>query len=226
MSPRLRLPLLLALLLPVSGPATPARAAGTAAAIAKPDSVVVLETVEGRVVIRLASREAPKTVANFRSLVARGFYDSTYFHRVIPGFMIQGGDPNSRDADPFNDGQGGPGWTVPAEIGLPHVRGAVAMARMPDAVNPAKDSNGSQFFICLADRPDLDRGGYTVFGRVISGMSTVDRIAALANTPGIARTISGPNPQQLALIRHARLEPAPKPAARRAAKTVRPATPK
>ena len=194
---------------------SPAAGAGSPRpAPAAPDSVVVLDTAEGRVVIRLATREAPKTAANFRSLVARGFYDGTYFHRVVPGFMIQGGDPNSRDADPFNDGQGGPGWTVPAEIGLPHVRGAVATARMPDAVNPAKDSNGSQFFVCVADRPDLDRGGYTVFGQVIGGMETVDRIVALANKPGIARMQSGPNPQQFALIKRAGLEPAPRPVRR------------
>ncbi len=179
-------------------------------AAASPDSLVVLDTARGRIVIRLASREAPRTCANFRRLVATGFYDSTCFHRVVPGFMIQGGDPNTRDDNPFNDGRGGPGYVVPAEIGLKHLRGAVAMARLPDAVNPAKDSNGSQFFICLADRPDLDRGGYTVFGRVVSGMDTVDRIAALADTPGIARLVSGPDPGKLALVRRARLESAPK----------------
>lgn len=198
-------------LLAAGGPA-PAAASAARPSAPAPDSVVVLETAEGRIVIRLATKEAPRTAANFRRLVATGFYDGTCFHRVIPGFMIQGGDPLSRDADPFNDGLGGPGYTLPAEIGLPHVRGAVAMARMPDAVNPAKESNGSQFFVCVADRPDLDRGGYTVFGRVISGMEAADRIAALANTPGIARNQNGPNPQQLALVKRARLEPAPKPA--------------
>lgn len=174
------------------------------------DSVVVLDTAQGRIVIRLAAREAPAHAANFRRLVARGFYDGTCFHRVVPGFVIQGGDPNSRDADAFNDGQGGPGWTLPAEIGLPHVRGAVAAARMPDSVNPSRASNGSQFYICVADRPDLDRGGYTVFGRVIAGMDVVDRIVALAERKDIARLATGANPQQLALVRHASLEPAPR----------------
>ena len=201
----------------------PASAAAPRLAPAAADSVVVLDTAEGRIVIRLATREAPRTTANFRQLVAKGFYDGTYFHRVIPGFMIQGGDPNSRDADPFNDGQGGPGWTVPAEIGLPHVRGAVATARMPDAVNPARESNGSQFFICVADRPDLDRGGYTVFGRVIAGMDAVDRLVALANKPGIARTMSGPDPQQFALVKRAWLEPAPRRPAKPAARLAKPA---
>ncbi len=212
---------LLALL--ASGAPAPAAASAARPSAPAADSVVVLETAEGRMLIRLATKEAPRTTANFRRLVATGFYDGTCFHRVIPGFMIQGGDPLSRDADPFNDGLGGPGYTLPAEIGLPHVRGAVAMARMPDAVNPAKESNGSQFFVCVADRPDLDRGGYTVFGRVISGMEVADRIAALANTPGIARNQNGPNPQQLALVKRARLEPAPKPAVKKPA--AKPAAP-
>lgn len=213
--PSRRAPLVLPCLLFAVLAVAPARAATPAASRVPPaaatDSVVVLDTAQGRVVIRLATREAPGTAANFRRLVAQGFYDSTCFHRVVPGFMIQGGDPNSRDRDAFNDGQGGPGWTVPAEIGLPHVRGAVAAARLPDAVNPAKASNGSQFFICLADRPDLDRGGYTVFGHVVSGMEAVDRIAALADRKDIARLASGPNPQKLALVRRAWLEPAPRP---------------
>lgn len=215
---------LLALL--AAGAPVPAAASAARPSSPAADSVVVLETAEGRMVIRLATKEAPRTAANFRRLVATGFYDGTCFHRVIPGFMIQGGDPLSRDANPFNDGLGGPGYTLPAEIALPHVRGAVAMARMPDAVNPAKESNGSQFFVCVADRPDLDRGGYTVFGRVISGMEVADRIAALANTPGIARNQNGPNPQQLALVKRALLEPAPKPAAKKpGAKPAAPAGP-
>jgi cyclophilin family peptidyl-prolyl cis-trans isomerase len=192
----------------VSAAGSPAPSGTPRPAAVNGPAVAILETAAGRIVISLAETQAPKTCANFRKLVAQGFYDSTYFHRVIPGFMIQGGDPNTRDEDPFNDGEGGPGWTVPAEIGLPHLRGAVASARLPDAVNPARASSGSQFFICVADRPDLDRGGYTVFGRVISGMDAVDRLVALANTPGIARLASGPNPQKLALVKRAWLESA------------------
>jgi cyclophilin family peptidyl-prolyl cis-trans isomerase len=201
--------LLAAVLATVAPPARGATAPVPAPATAAGDTstAVVLETARGRIVIRLADGAAPRTCANFRRLVAQGFYDSTCFHRVIAGFMIQGGDPNSRDADPFNDGEGGPGWTVPAEIGLPHLRGSVAMARLPDAVNRERASNGSQFFICVADRPDLDRGGYTVFGQVVSGLETVDAIVALGAIPGIARTQSGPNPERLALVRRARLEP-------------------
>ena len=169
---------------------------------------VVLETVLGNIVIKLADADAPKTAANFRKLVAEKFYDGTCFHRVIPGFMIQGGDPNSRDADPSNDGIGGPGYTVPAEIKLKHLRGSVATARQGDQVNPKRDSSGSQFFIDLAPQPSLDAGGYTVFGEVISGMETVDKIAALANEPGVASAGGGgANPQKKALIKRAYLEP-------------------
>lgn len=170
--------------------------------------VAVLETTQGRIVIELLPASAPKTVANFEKLVRRHFYDGTCFHRVIPGFMIQGGDPNSRDANPFNDGQGGPGYTVPAEIHLQHERGSVATARLPDAINPTKASSGSQFFIDLAPQPSLDKGGYTVFGRVIAGMDAVDRIAALASHPDIARVNNSANPGKLAEIKRAWLEPA------------------
>src|SRR5439155_16785979 len=128
-------------------------------------------------------KDAPKTAANFRKLVTSGFYNGTYFHRVIPAFMIQGGDPNTKDADPGNDGQGGPGYTVPAEIKLKHLRGSVATARTSDAVNPERASSGSQFFIDLAPQPSLDAGGYTVFGEVIQGMDVVDLIAGMANLP-------------------------------------------
>ncbi len=141
--------------------------------------VAVIETNMGNIVIRFYDQDAPKTVANFKKLARAGFYDGTTFHRVIPGFVIQGGDPNSKDSDRSNDGQGGPGYTIAAEITRPHVRGAVAMARLPDNVNPKRESSGSQFFIDLTDLPSLDRGGYTVFGEVIEGMDVVDKIAAV-----------------------------------------------
>jgi cyclophilin family peptidyl-prolyl cis-trans isomerase len=169
--------------------------------------VAVLETVLGTIVIKFADQDAPKTVANFKKLVKQGFYDGTCFHRVIPGFMIQGGDPNSKDADPGNDGIGGPGYTVPAEIKLKHVRGAVATARQGDQVNPARASSGSQFFIDVAAQPSLDQGGYTVFGQVIQGMSVVDRIVALGGDPATPRGPAGPNPGKKAQVRKATLEP-------------------
>src|SRR5262245_61696076 len=112
-----------------------------------PHPRVLLQTVCGNIVIELHPEDAPQTVANFLKLVKQGFYAGLTFHRVVPGFVIQGGDPNSRDANPFNDGQGGPGYTVPAEIKAKHVKGAVAMARQPDVTNPTRASNGSQFYI-------------------------------------------------------------------------------
>ena len=166
-----------------------AKPAGKIAAAPQASSgpqVVVLETVQGNIVIKLADRDAPKTTANFKKLVRQKFYDGTYFHRVIPGFMIQGGDPNSKDTDAGNDGIGGPGYTVDAEIKLPHVRGAVATARTGDQVNPAKASSGSQFFIDVAPQPSLDAGGYTVFGQVISGIGAAHR---RINRPDERRTI-------------------------------------
>ncbi len=187
-------------------------------------AAVVLQTAEGDIVLRLFPADAPKTVANFVKLVNEGFYDGLTFHRVVPGFVIQGGDPNSRDDNPFNDGQGGPDHKVPAEFKRKHVRGAVAMARMPDVVNPKRESNGSQFYIALRDLPSLD-GGYTVFGEVVSGWDTIHRIVALAERTDIARTGDNANPGKLALIKHARLVPSGKRAAASDAATPKPASP-
>ncbi|KAB2879079.1 peptidylprolyl isomerase [bacterium] len=109
--------------------------------------VAVLETQFGKIILQLYDADAPKHTANFRKLIREKFYDSTTFHRVIPNFMIQGGDPNSKDNDPNNDGIGGPGYTTPAEIKRIHKRGALAAARQGDQVNPQKASSGSQFYI-------------------------------------------------------------------------------
>jgi len=128
----------------------------------------------GTIRFELLADKAPKTVENFEKLATSGFYDGTTFHRVIPGFMIQGGDPNTKNRDPRDDGLGGPGYTIAAEFNdTSHVRGVVSMAR---AVSP--DSAGSQFFIVVADSPHLD-GQYTAFGRVIDGMDVVDKIVAV-----------------------------------------------
>lgn len=139
----------------------------------------------GDIYIRMHN-ETPKHKENFLQLVKEGFYDNTTFHRIIDGFMIQGGDPNSKDDDPTNDGQGGPGYTIPAEINpaLTHQYGAVAAARMPDQVNPEKRSSGSQFFIVEnpAGTRHLD-GGYTVFGQVVEGMEVVEKIAIQPKGP-------------------------------------------
>jgi len=138
--------------------------------------VGVIETNMGTIVIEFYDKDAPQHVANFKKLANSGFYDSTTFHRVVPGFVIQGGDPLSKDDDRSNDGTGGPGYTIPAEIKAKHIRGAVAAARLGDQVNPQKRSSGSQFYICLKDLPFLD-GNYTVFGKVIEGIEVVDKIA-------------------------------------------------
>lgn len=131
----------------------------------------VIETKFGSIEIRFFPDVAPNHVNNFIELAKKGFYDNTIFHRVIPGFMIQGGDSNSKEADKSRHGTGGPGYTVKAEFNSkPHKRGAISMARAADP-----DSAGSQFFICVADSNFLDRQ-YTLFGEVISGIEVADKI--------------------------------------------------
>lgn len=130
----------------------------------------VIETKFGNIELRFFPDVAPNHVNNFIELAKKGFYDGATFHRVIPGFMIQGGDPNSKDSDRSKHGMGGPGYMIKAEFNeKPHKRGTLSMAR---AANP--DSAGSQFFICVADAPFLDRQ-YTVFGEVTSGMDVADK---------------------------------------------------
>jgi len=142
------------------------------------DTVAVIETKFGKIVLEFFQADAPKTSANFAKLAKEGFYDGTTFHRVIPGFMIQGGDPLSKTADRSRHGTGGPGYTVPAEIKQKHARGTVATARLGDQVNPRKESSGSQFFINVNDNSFLN-GEYTVFGKVIKGMEVCDQIVAV-----------------------------------------------
>jgi len=140
---------------------------------------VVMVTNMGEIEIELNAEHAPKHAENFVKLVNDGFYTGTLFHRVVPGMIIQGGDPLSKDTDPTNDGTGGPGYTLGAEIKLPHKRGSIASARLGDQVNPKKESSGSQFYICVRELPQLDKLGYTVFGNVVRGMETVDKIGKL-----------------------------------------------
>jgi len=140
--------------------------------------LVVIETSMGNITVQLADDKAPKHASNFRKLAKEGFYAGTTFHRVIPDFMIQGGDPNSKDNDRLNDGLGGPGYTIDAEIGLLHDRGVIAAARQGDQINPERRSNGSQFYITVAPAHYLD-GQYSVFGKVVKGMDVVDKIAAV-----------------------------------------------
>ena len=125
----------------------------------------------GDIVLHFYHDVAPGHVKNFVDLARKGFYNGTTFHRVIPGFMIQGGDPNSKNADRNMHGMGGPGYKVKAEFNSrPHKRGILSMARSNDP-----DSAGSQFFICVADANFLD-WKYTVFGEVVSGMDVADKV--------------------------------------------------
>ncbi|WP_340019469.1 peptidylprolyl isomerase [Paenibacillus sp. FSL H3-0457] len=165
------------LLIVISGcgrPATSAEQAPVPAAPEGPNPVATIEMQDGqKIVIELYPEIAPNTVYNFISLANKGFYDGLIFHRVIPGFMIQGGDPDG-------NGSGGPGYTIKGEFTsnghknhLNHTRGIISMARKSDNL----DSAGSQFFIMLADADYLDNS-YATFGKVTEGMEVVDGIAA------------------------------------------------
>jgi peptidyl-prolyl cis-trans isomerase B (cyclophilin B) len=135
------------------------------------ETTAIIETKFGNMELRFFPDVAPNHVNNFIELAKKGFYDGTLFHRVIPNFMIQGGDPSSKETDRSKHGSGGPGYTVKAEFNnRPHKRGTLSMAR---AAHP--DSAGSQFFICVADAPSLNQR-YTVFGEVSSGMEVADKI--------------------------------------------------
>ena len=172
---------------------------------------VKIETVHGEMIAELYN-ETPTHRDNFIKLVEKGFYDGALFHRVIPNFMIQGGDPVSKEANPSQQiGNGGPGYTLPAEFNpnLIHKKGALAAARMGDAVNPKKESSGSQFYIVEGQVYDAQKmamieqrmgvklsdiqkkayssiggtphldGGYTVFGEVIKGLEVITKISNL-----------------------------------------------
>lgn len=135
---------------------------------------VTVETKFGKIVFKLLPDLAPETVRSFEKLSKSGFYDGTLFHRVIPGFMIQGGDPNTKSPDKSKWGSGGPGYMLKAEFNSKsHLRGIVSMAR---AIDP--DSAGSQFFIVTTDSTFLDRQ-YTAFGEVIEGIEVTDKIVNL-----------------------------------------------
>jgi peptidyl-prolyl cis-trans isomerase B (cyclophilin B) len=152
-------------------PETKAAAPDTAKPVAK--EVAVIKTSEGEMVLEFYPDVAPNHVENFKKLANKGYYDGQCFHRVIKGFMIQGGDPNTKDESKKDQwGQGGPGYTIKAEFNQkPHVRGTLSMARTPDP-----NSAGSQFFICHGSPSFLD-GQYTVFGQLIKGDAVLEKIA-------------------------------------------------
>lgn len=152
-------------------PGLPATAAPGAKIPKDGDDIAILNTDQGRIVVKFFPQVAPNHVKNFLYLAGKGFYDGTRFHRVIPGFMIQGGDPNSKGADESKYGQGGPSWTVPHEFSdIPHTPGILSMARTNDP-----DGAGSQFFIIHGTSSFLDHQ-YSVFGQVIEGLNVVDKI--------------------------------------------------
>jgi peptidyl-prolyl cis-trans isomerase B (cyclophilin B) len=138
----------------------------------------VIETKFGQIELKFFPDVAPGHVNNFIDLAKKGFYDGTIFHRVIPGFMIQGGDPESKNENKARHGIGGPGYQIKAEFNdKPHKRGILSMAR---STNP--DSAGSQFFIVVKDSNFLDRQ-YTVFGEVVSGIEVADKIVSQPRDP-------------------------------------------
>lgn len=162
--------LIFVLLMPLQGAASQ----GAKKVEEKKSSGAIIETKYGEIKIKFFPEVAPGHVNNFIKLAKEGFYDGTIFHRVIPGFMIQGGDPNTKGANQATYGMGGPGYTIRAEFNeKSHKKGVLSMARSSDP-----DSAGSQFFIVVKDSPFLDRQ-YTVFGEVVSGMEAADKIVNL-----------------------------------------------
>ena len=143
-----------------------------------PNEVAVIKTTEGDMVLQFWTDAAPNTIENFKKLARQGFYDGTIFHRIVKGFMIQGGDPNSKDpAKESSYGQGGPGYNVNAEFNdHSHDRGVISMARSSDP-----NSAGSQFFICLAPVHRLDHQ-YTTFGKLIKGQDVLEKIGDIEVT--------------------------------------------
>ena len=131
-----------------------------------------------RVVVGLYDSAAPLHAENFKELVRTRYYKGMQFHRAFPGTLVQTGDPYSRRGPGIRTGTGGPGWTIPAEIRLPHKKGSVAAARLDNKINPARVSNGSQFYVTLKSIPDLN-GQYTVFGRVLEGLEHLEEISRL-----------------------------------------------
>jgi peptidyl-prolyl cis-trans isomerase B (cyclophilin B) len=160
-------------------PAAPANAPAAVKPAADKNEVAVIKTTEGDMVIAFWTDAAPKTIANFKKLARKGFYDGTCFHRVIRDFMIQGGDPLTKDAAAEDRwGTGGPGYTVDAEFNdHSHVRGVISMARSSDP-----NSAGSQFFICHGSPTQLDHQ-YTTFGHLIKGDDVLEKIATASTHP-------------------------------------------
>jgi peptidyl-prolyl cis-trans isomerase B (cyclophilin B) len=166
------------------------------------NEVAVIKTSEGDMVVQFWTDAAPNTIDNFKKLARQGFYDGTIFHRIVKGFMIQGGDPNSKDPTKEDSyGQGGPGYNIKAEFNdHSHDRGVISMARGPDP-----DSAGSQFFICLAPVHRLDHQ-YTTFGKLIKGEDVLEKIG---DTPVTRNSMGEPSkPTKRIVIQSIKIVPA------------------
>jgi peptidyl-prolyl cis-trans isomerase B (cyclophilin B) len=165
------------------------------------NEVAVIKTSEGEMVVQFWSDAAPKTVENFKKLARSGFYDGTIFHRIVKGFMIQGGDPLSKDPKKESSyGTGGPGYKIRAEFNdHQHARGVISMAREMDP-----DSAGSQFFICLAPVPRLDHQ-YTTFGKLIKGDDVLEKIG---DTPVTFANSENSKPIKRVVIESIKIVPA------------------
>src|SRR4029077_971956 len=167
-----------------------------------PNEVAVIKTNEGDMVVQFWTDAAPNTVENFKKQAREGFYDGTIFHRIVKEFMIQGGDPNSKDPAKENSyGQGGPGYNLKAEFNdHSHDRGVISMARGPDP-----DSAGSQFFICLGPVHRLDHQ-YTTFGKLIKGQDVLEKIG---DTPVTRNSMGEPSkPTKRVVIESINIVPA------------------
>jgi peptidyl-prolyl cis-trans isomerase B (cyclophilin B) len=166
-----------------------------------PAEHAVIKTSYGEMTVAFWPEVAPKTVENFKRLVRESFYDGTAFHRIIKGFMIQGGCPHTKAGAAGSPGTGGPGWNIKAEFNAKaHVRGVLSMAR-----SASPDSAGSQFFICHGDARFLDRQ-YTAFGEVVKGLDVLDRIA---NVPCAGAGGERSQPVERIAVESVRLVPAP-----------------
>jgi peptidyl-prolyl cis-trans isomerase B (cyclophilin B) len=166
------------------------------------NEVAVIKTSEGEMVVQFWTDAAPNTIDNFKKLARQGFYDGTIFHRIVKDFMIQGGDPNSKDPAKENSyGEGGPGYNIKAEFNdHGHDRGVISMARGPDP-----DSAGSQFFICLASVHRLDHQ-YTTFGKLIKGDDVLEKIG---ETPVTKNSMGEPSkPTKRVVIESIKIVPA------------------
>jgi peptidyl-prolyl cis-trans isomerase B (cyclophilin B) len=158
--------------------------ASTVACLADPVAVFDVQWGKGKerqkrsFAIGFYDADAPQTTTNFKKLVQDGFYKKTTIHRVFPNYLVQGGDPLSKGKDRTAVGTGGPGYTLPAEIRRKHLPGSVAMGRLPDKINPTRQSNGSQFYVCLQPIPAQD-GQDTVFGEVVAGFAALQEISHL-----------------------------------------------